>query len=426
LINAALVGVDFGKIDFDASLEELSLLAQSAGAHPAVTLTGRRSSPDAKMFIGSGKVEELRLACLANDVELVIFNHALAPAQQRNLESALECRVIDRTSLILDIFAQRARSHEGKLQVELAQLTYLSTRLIRAWTHLERQKGGIGLRGPGETQLETDRRLIGERIKALKAKLKKLQKQHGTQRRQRDRNQTMSVSLVGYTNAGKSTLFNALTNAKAYAADQLFATLDTTSRRVYLGEEAGQVVVSDTVGFIRELPHQLVAAFRATLEETIHADLLLHVVDASSAVRLNQIEQVNEVLRSIGASDVPQVLVFNKIDAVPELAARGEAIERDEYGNISRVFLSARTGQGLDALRASIAEIAASEPIDNNEYTELPDGTFAQVQSNDFNDVDGMDDLEATEELSDDGTSLPEDHRSVDESDDRKVPEHGH
>jgi GTP-binding protein HflX len=420
LINAALVGVDFGKIDFAASLEELSLLAQSAGAHPAVTLTGRRSSPDAKMFIGSGKVEELRLACVANDIELVIFNHALAPAQQRNLETALECRVIDRTSLILDIFAQRARSHEGKLQVELAQLTYLSTRLIRAWTHLERQKGGIGLRGPGETQLETDRRLIGERIKALKARLKKLTKQHDTQRRQRDRNQTMSVSLVGYTNAGKSTLFNALTNAKAYAADQLFATLDTTSRRLYLGEDAGQVVVSDTVGFIRELPHQLVAAFRATLEETIHADLLLHVVDASSAMRLDQIEQVNEVLRSIGADSVPQVLVFNKIDAVPELAARGETIERDEYGNISRVFLSARTGQGLDALRAAIAEIAASEPIDKNEYTELPDGTFVA------DGVDAADTTDTAEDPSDDGTSLPEDHRSADESDDRKVPEHGH
>ncbi|CAH2906768.1 MAG: Ribosome LSU-associated GTP-binding protein HflX [uncultured Paraburkholderia sp.] len=353
MINAALVGIDFGKIDFEASLEELSLLAQSAGANPLVTLTGRRASPDAKMFVGSGKAEELRLACEANDIELVIFNHALAPAQQRNLEQALNRRVVDRTSLILDIFAQRARSHEGKLQVELAQLQYLSTRLIRAWTHLERQKGGIGLRGPGETQLETDRRLIGERIKALKSRLDKL-------RRQRSRNQTMSVSLVGYTNAGKSTLFNALTKAQAYAAGQLFATLDTTSRRVYLGDEAGQVVVSDTVGFIRELPHQLVAAFRATLEETIHADLLLHVVDASSAVRLDQIDQVNEVLHAIGADTIRQVLVFNKIDAVPELAARGEAVERDEYGNISRVFLSARTGQGLDTLRA---EIATAEPL---------------------------------------------------------------
>lgn len=385
LINAALVGIDFGKIDFEASLEELSLLAQSAGAHPAVTLTGRRSSPDAALFVGSGKAEELRLACEANDIEIVIFNHALAPAQQRNLERALNRRVIDRTSLILDIFAQRARSHEGKLQVELAQLQYMATRLVRAWTHLERQKGGIGLRGPGETQLETDRRLIGDRIKMLKGRLEKLQRQHGTQRRQRQRNQTVSVSLVGYTNAGKSTLFNALTKAQAYAADQLFATLDTTSRRVFLGDEIGQVVISDTVGFIRELPHQLVAAFRATLEETTHADLLLHVVDASSPVRLDQIDQVNEVLHEIGADTVRQVLVFNKIDAVPELAARKEAVERDEYGNISRVFLSARTGQGLDSLRAAIAEIATSE--------NLPDP--ARVPPEDRPAVDARDDIDA-------------------------------
>ncbi|CAM2159387.1 MULTISPECIES: GTPase HflX [Paraburkholderia] len=363
MINAALVGIDFGKTDFEASLEELSLLAKSAGAHPAVTLTGRRSSPDAAMFIGSGKAEELRLACEANDIEIVIFNHALSPAQQRNLERALGRRVVDRTSLILDIFAQRARSHEGKLQVELAQLQYLATRLVRAWTHLERQKGGIGLRGPGETQLETDRRLIGERIKMLQGKLAKLRRQHGTQRRQRERTRTMSVSLVGYTNAGKSTLFNALTKAQAYAADQLFATLDTTSRRVWLGDEVGQIVLSDTVGFIRELPHQLVAAFRATLQETVQADLLLHVVDASSAVRLDQIDQVNDVLHEIGADTIRQVLVFNKIDAVPELAARGGTVERDEYGNISRVFLSARTGVGLDALRAAIAEIATAEPL---------------------------------------------------------------
>src|SRR5471030_302594 len=364
LINAALVGVDFGKIDFDASLEELSLLAQSAGAHPAVTLTGRRSSPDAKMFVGSGKVEELRLACEANDVELVIFNHALAPAQQRNLETALDRRVIDRTSLILDIFAQRARSHEGKLQVELAQLTYLSTRLVRAWTHLERQKGGIGLRGPGETQLETDRRLIGERVKALRARLDKLRKQHETQRRARGRSQTFSVSLVGYTNAGKSTLFNAVTKAGVYVADQLFATLDTTSRRVYMGQEVGNVVISDTVGFVRELPHQLVAAFRATLEETIHADLLLHVVDASSPVRMEQIEQVNLVLKEIGADHIPQILVWNKIDA----AGLEPSVERDEYDKLSRVFISAHTGAGLDLLRAAIVESARNAPGSRHLY----------------------------------------------------------
>jgi len=358
---AALVSIDFGKIDFDASLEELGLLAKSAGALPVVTLIGSRSSPDAKMFIGSGKADELKEAVVANGVEIVIFNHVLSPAQQRNLEQRLGIRVIDRNSLILDIFAQRAQSHEGKLQVELAQLQYLATRLVRAWTHLERQKGGIGLRGPGETQLETDRRLIGERVKMLKSRLERLRRQHGTQRRQRERNRTFSVSLVGYTNAGKSTLFNALTKAQAYAADQLFATLDTTSRRIYLGE-AGHIVLSDTVGFIRDLPHQLVAAFRATLEETIHADLLLHVVDASSAVRTDQIRQVNGVLQEIGADHARQILVFNKTDAVPELRDRAGTIERDEYGNISRVFLSAREGLGLDALRAAIAE-AATTPV---------------------------------------------------------------
>jgi GTP-binding protein HflX len=295
---------------------------------------------------------------LDNSIEIVIFNHALSPAQQRNLEKRLNIRVVDRTSLILDIFAQRAASHEGKLQVELAQLQHLATRLIRGWTHLERQKGGIGLRGPGETQLETDRRLIGERVKALRARLGKLRKQHETQRRSRGRSQTFSVSLVGYTNAGKSTLFNALTKAGVYVADQLFATLDTTSRRVYMGQEVGNVVVSDTVGFVRELPHQLVAAFRATLEETIHADLLLHVVDASSPVRMDQIEQVNLVLKEIGADHIPQILVWNKIDA----AGLEPSVERDEYAKISRVFLSARTGQGVDLMREAIVEWAKAAP----------------------------------------------------------------
>lgn len=352
-MRAALVGVDFGKGDFAAGLEELSLLSKSAGAEPVATITGKRSSPDAALFVGSGKAEEIAHAVTDAKLDIVIFNHALSPAQQRNLERHLHVRVVDRTSLILDIFAQRAKSHEGKVQVELAQLQHLATRLIRGWTHLERQKGGIGLRGPGETQLETDRRLLGERVKMLRSKLGKLQRQHATQRRARGRSQTFSVSLVGYTNAGKSTLFNALTKARVYAADQLFATLDTTSRRIYLGE-SGSAVISDTVGFIRELPHQLVAAFRATLEETVHADLLLHVVDAASPVRMEQIEQVNSVLREIGADHIPQVLVWNKIDA----AGLSPAVERDEYDKIRRVFISAQTGEGVDLLRQAIAEYA--------------------------------------------------------------------
>lgn len=355
-MRAVLVGVDFGKGDFNASLEELSLLTRTAGADPVTTILAKRGSPDAALFVGSGKAEEIADEIADLDLDLVIFNHALSPAQQRNLERKLQVRVVDRTSLILDIFAQRAKSHEGKVQVELAQLQHLSTRLIRGWTHLERQKGGIGLRGPGETQLETDRRLLGVRVKALRAKLEKLQRQRTTQRRARDRNHVLSVSLVGYTNAGKSTLFNALTKAQAYAADQLFATLDTTSRRVYLGE-AGNVVISDTVGFIRELPHQLVAAFRATLEETIQADLLLHVVDAASPSRMEQIEEVNAVLREIGADQVPQILVWNKIDA----AGLDASVERDEYGKLLRVFISAQNGTGIDLLRQALVEFAAAD-----------------------------------------------------------------
>ena len=350
-MRAVLVGVDFGKGDFLASLEELSLLSKSAGAEPVASVTGRRAAPDPALFVGSGKAEEIRDTVA--DLELDVFNHALSPAQQRNLERLLQTRVIDRTSLILDIFAQRAQSHEGKVQVELAQLQHLATRLVRGWTHLERQKGGIGLRGPGETQLETDRRLIGDRVKALRGKLDKLQRQRNTQRRSRERNQTFSISLVGYTNAGKSTLFNNMTKAGVYAANQLFATLDTTSRRMHLAG-AGNVVISDTVGFIRELPTQLVAAFRATLEETVHADLLLHVVDGSSPVRDEQIDQVNAVLREIGADHIPQVLVWNKID----LAGVRPAIERDEYDKIRRVFASAHTGEGVDLLRQAIVEFA--------------------------------------------------------------------
>ena len=384
-MRAALVGIDFGAGDFNASVEELSLLARSAGAEPITTITAKRSSPDAAYFVGTGKADEIAQACVDAQIEIVIFNHALSPAQQRNLEKRLNIRVLDRTSLILDIFAQRAQSHEGKLQVELAQLQHLSTRLIRGWTHLERQKGGIGLRGPGETQLETDRRLIGERVKALRARLAKLRKQHETQRRQRGKSHTFSVSLVGYTNAGKSTLFNALTKAGVYVANQLFATLDTTSRRVYLGEEVGNVVVSDTVGFVRELPHQLVAAFRATLEETIHADLLLHVVDAASPVRMEQIEQVNLVLKEIGADHIPQILIWNKIDA----AGLEPAVERDEYDKISRVFISAHTGAGLDMLRDSVVESARNAPglthlfqeRDDAEPDFMPDMEPAEIQT---------------------------------------------
>lgn len=366
-LRAALVGVDYGKGDFSASIEELGLLSRSAGAEPITTIVGKRASPDAALYVGSGKAEEIADAIDDLQLDIVIFNHALTPAQQRNLEKKLEVRVVDRTSLILDIFAQRAQSHEGKVQVELAQLQHLSTRLIRGWTHLERQKGGIGLRGPGETQLETDRRLIGERVKALRAKLKKLQKQHATQRRARGRSNTLSVSLVGYTNAGKSTLFNNVTKAQVYAADQLFATLDTTSRRIYMGE-IGNIVLSDTVGFIRELPHQLVAAFRATLEETIHADLLLHVVDAASPVRLEQIEQVNDVLKEIGADHIPQILIWNKIDA----AELEPALERDEYDKIRRVFISAQTGEGMDLLRQAIVEFVESSNAAQLEGTPLP------------------------------------------------------
>lgn len=365
-VKAVLVGVDFGKGGFSASLEELELLARSAGAEPVQTVTAKRASPDAAYYVGSGKVDEIIQAVHLYGAEMVIFNHALSPAQQRNLEKRLDTSIVDRTSLILDIFAQRAKSHEGKVQVELAQLQHLMTRLVRGWTHLERQKGGIGLRGPGETQLETDRRLIGGRVKMLRSRLDRLQRQRETQRRSRNRSRTFSMSLVGYTNAGKSTLFNAMTKAGTYAADQLFATLDTTSRRVYI-ETVGNVVISDTVGFIRDLPHQLVAAFRATLEETIHADMLLHVVDASSDMRQEQIEQVNQVLEEIDAQKVPQLLVLNKID----LAGLEPGIDRNEEGRIRRVSVSAVTGAGLDLLRHAIAEFAADNAKVQKEGVEV-------------------------------------------------------
>jgi GTP-binding protein HflX len=353
--QAVLVSLDFGDEDFAESTQELAQLATSARIGIADVLQGRRARPDSAYFAGTGKVEELAALLARTGAKLVIFNHELSPAQERNLEKRLNCRVIDRVSLILDIFAQRARSHEGKLQVELAQLEHLATRLVRGWTHLERQKGGIGLRGPGETQLETDRRLLAKRVKLLKDKLARLASQREVQRRARRRANMLSVSLVGYTNAGKSTLFNALTRAHAYAADQLFATLDTTTRRVYLPNGA-PLVLSDTVGFIRQLPHTLVAAFRATLEEAVQADLLLHVVDAGSTTRDAQIAAVNSVLVEIGADRIPQIQIYNKID----LNGAAPRIERDEYGKINGIWISAHTGAGLDLTRSALEEYAAA------------------------------------------------------------------
>jgi len=355
--RAVLVQIDFGQGAVAERLSEAALLVTSAGAEVVSTVAARRQAPDPALFVGRGKAAEIAAEIRAAEADVVIFNHELAPGQQRNLERELQCRVVDRNTLILDIFALRARSHEGKLQVELAQLEHLSTRLIRGWTHLERQKGGIGLRGPGEKQLETDRRLLGQRVKMLKLRLKSLEKQRKVRRRARERNDVMAVSRVGYTNAGKSTLFNAITKAGAYAADQLFATLDTTSRRVYLGD-AGHAVLSDTVGFIRDLPHSLVAAFHATLEETASADLLLHVVDSASEDRDAQIQAVNAVLEEIGAGDIPQLLVWNKID----LTHAEPGVERDDCGTIRRVFLSARSGLGLDSLRLALSERALARP----------------------------------------------------------------
>jgi GTP-binding protein HflX len=326
--------------------QEFRELAVSAGAEPVAVVTGSRAVPHPRYFVGTGKAEEIRDVVKELKADLVLFNHALSPVQERNLEQLLKCRVLDRTGLILDIFAQRARTHEGKLQVELAQLKHLSTRLVRGWTHLERQKGGIGLRGPGETQLETDRRLIGDRIRQLNKRLEKVQRQREQGRRARKRREIPTVSLVGYTNAGKSTLFNRLTESRVYAADQLFATLDPTLRRLDLAD--GQsLILADTVGFIRHLPHDLVAAFRSTLQETRDADLLLHVVDASSEERDGNIEQVNAVLDEIEASDVPQLLVYNKIDRLEESEPR---IEYDDQGLPWRVWISARSGAGLDKL----------------------------------------------------------------------------
>jgi len=375
--SVLLVGVDFGLPHFDGELEELGLLAQTAGLNPVARLTCKRKAPDAALFVGSGKADEIRTLAQMHGAVEVLFDQSLSPAQQRNLERHLELPVSDRTFLILEIFAQRARSHEGKLQVELARLQYLSTRLVRRWSHLERQTGGIGARGgPGEKQIELDRRMIGEAIKRTRERLTKVKRQRSTQRRQRDRRDTFTISLVGYTNAGKSTLFNALVKARAYAADQLFATLDTTTRQLYLGDAGRSVSLSDTVGFIRDLPHGLVDAFQATLQEAVDADLLLHVVDASNPHFPEQMDQVQRVLHEIGAADIPQLLVFNKLDALG--AELQPALLEDQYEvegqMVPRLFVSARSGQGLDTLRRALAArvLAAQEDMTPADAAPLP------------------------------------------------------
>lgn len=360
--RAILVGVEIGRSGhFDPTLDELALLAESAGDTPVARVIARRQAPDAALFVGSGKADEIKLLVQAHQAHTVLFDQAISPAQQRNLERVLGVPVADRTALILEIFAARAKSHEGKLQVELARLQYLATRLVRRWSHLERQSGGIGMRGgPGEAQIELDRRMIDERIKVTKERLRKVQRQRGTQRRARERNEVFKVSLVGYTNAGKSTLFNALVKARSYAANQLFATLDTTTRSMYLEAAGTSISLSDTVGFIRDLPHKLVEAFRATLQEAAEADLLLHVVDAASPVLDEQMAEVERVLAEIGAADIPQILVYNKLDMLEDSQRPRAAVdwlERPGAGpRVPRVFVSALSGEGLDRLREQIVQ----------------------------------------------------------------------
>ena len=375
---ALLVGVDLGLPNFDTNLQELGLLAQTAGLEPVARITCKRKAPDAALFIGSGKADEIKMLALDTGATEVLFDQSLSPAQQRNLERHLEMPVNDRTLLILEIFAQRARSHEGKLQVELARLQYVSTRLVRRWSHLERQTGGAGVRGgPGEKQIELDKRMIGDAIKRTKERLTKVKKQRQTQRKQRERRNAFSISLVGYTNAGKSTLFNALVKASAYTADQLFATLDTTTRQLYLGEAGRSASLSDTVGFIRDLPHGLIDAFAATLKEAVDADLLLHVVDGSNPDYLEQIEQVQRVLSEIGAADVPQILVFNKLDAIEkssfplhlqDMFELKDAFEGSSR-SVERVFVSARTGEGLNLLRELLAAQAVAAQASDSPQT---------------------------------------------------------